>query len=52
MAELVVAEKLSKGLAELRESMTPEELSLWLMFYEIRREEEQKAMDKAKRQRR
>lgn len=52
MAELVVAERLSKTLNELREQVTPEELSLWLMFYEIRREEEQKAMDKAKRQRR
>jgi len=28
--------------------MTPEELNLWLMFYEIRSEEERKAMDKAK----
>lgn len=43
-----MAEKLGKTLTELREQMTPEELSLWLMFYEIRADEERKAMDKAK----
>jgi hypothetical protein len=32
--------------------MTEEELALWLMFYEIRADEEQKAMDEAKRRRR
>jgi hypothetical protein len=44
----VVAEKLGQTLNELREKMTPEELSMWLLFYEIRGEEEKKAMEKAK----
>lgn len=52
VGELVVAEKLGYTLNELRERITPEELSLWFLFYELRRSEEQKAMDKAKRQRR
>ena len=44
----MVAEKLGQTLNELREKMTPEELSMWLLFYEIRAEEEKKAMEKAK----
>jgi len=52
MAELVVAEKLSKTLGELREQITPEELWLWFAFYEIRSDEERKAMEQAKRKRR
>ena len=52
LSELFVAEKLSKTLVELREAMTEEELALWLMFYEIRADEEEKAMNEAKRRRR
>ena len=49
---MVVAEKLGYCLSELQEKMTPEELYLWGMFYELRSEEERKSLDKAKRQRR
>lgn len=49
---MVVAEKLGYTLNELQEKMTPEELYLWSMFYDLRQEEERKAMDKAKRGRR
>lgn len=51
MAELVVAEKLGKTLHELREQITLDELYLWLAFYEVRTDEERKALDKAKRRR-
>ena len=47
-----MAEKLGKSLNELREQITPEELSLWLAFYDLRQQEEKKAMDKAKARRR
>jgi hypothetical protein len=49
---MVVAEKLGKTLNQLRENMTREELILWSMFYELRREEEQKTVNKAKSARR
>lgn len=49
---MVVAEKLGYTLTELQEKMTPEELYLWSMFYELRSEEERKTMEKAKRGRR
>ncbi len=52
LAELVVAEKLGKTLNELREQITPEELHLWLLFYELRTDEERKQMEQAKRRRR
>ena len=50
--ELIVAEKLGYCLAELREKMTVEELYLWAAFYQLRADEEQKQIDKAKRGRR
>jgi len=46
-----VAEKLGMTLVELRERMTPEELWLWSTFYQLRRQEEQASIDKAKRRR-
>jgi len=52
IAELVVAEKLGQTLNELREKMTPEELSLWLLFYEIRSDQEKKQLEQAKKRRR
>ena len=52
MAELVVAEKLSKTLNELREQITPEELQIWFLFYEIRSDEERKQLEQSKRRRR
>lgn len=45
---MVVAEKLGYTLTELQEKMTPEELYLWSMFYELRSDEEKKAINKAK----
>ena len=52
IAELVVAEKLGYTLGELRQRMCPEELSLWMMFYDLRQEQEKKQMEQAKRRRR
>ncbi len=49
---MVVAERLSKTINELREQITPEELELWLLFYEIRSEEEKKQLEDSKRRRR
>lgn len=52
LAELVVADKLGITLRDLRERIVPEELQLWMLFYELRAEEEKKAMKEAKRRRR
>ena len=52
LAELVVAEKLGYTLNELRERIVPEELELWLLFYQLRADEERKALEKAKTKRR
>ena len=52
MAQLVVAEKLGKTLAEIRGQMTPEELWLWVAYINLRGDEEKKAMDKVKKGRR
>ena len=48
---MVVAEKLGKSLTELQATVTMEEIVLWSAFYELRAEEEKKAMEKAKRRR-
>ena len=52
MLQLIVAEKLGKTLSELQKTVTYEEMVLWSAFYELRTEEEKKAMDRAKRNRR
>ena len=52
IAELVVAEKLGKTLVELREQITADELMLWIMFYEIRADQEKKQLEQAKKRRR
>lgn len=49
---MVVAEKLGYTLTELQEKMTPEELCLWAAFYQVRSDEEKKALGKAKGARR
>lgn len=46
---MIVAEKLGYTLTELRERMVPEELWLWSSFYELRNQQEEQAMRKAKR---
>ena len=51
MAELVVAKELHMTLGQLREAMTPEELWLWHAFMTLQHEENQKAMEKARRRR-
>ena len=51
MLQMVVAEKLGYTLQELMERVTVEELQLWSAFYEIRHEQEQKSMEKARRRR-
>ena len=48
---MVVAEKLGYTLQELMERITPEELLLWSAFYELRHEQEQAAMERARRRR-
>ena len=48
---MIVAEKLGMTLSELGQRMTPEELWLWSVFYELRAEEEKAALEKAKRRR-
>ena len=47
---MVIAEKLGKTLTELRQTMTLEEVYLWQAFYQFRAEEEEKAMEKARKQ--
>ena len=47
-----MAEKLGYTLSEMRERMVPEELSLWAVFYDLRNQQEQAAIDKASRRRR
>ena len=50
MIQFVVAEKLGYTVQELQERMTFEELQMWSVFYQLRSDYEQAAMDKAKRQ--
>jgi hypothetical protein len=49
---MVVAEKLGMPLNELYDRMTPEELDLWFLFYQLKRDEEEKAIKKASKRRR
>ena len=50
--QCIVAEKLGYTLSELQAKITPEELMIWHAFYSYRHEEEEKAMEKARRSRR
>lgn len=52
MLQFYVAEKLGYTVSELQERMTQEELWMWSIFYSLRADQEQEAMDKAKRKRR
>lgn len=49
MAELAVAERLSKTLNQLRETMTAEELLLWMLYFDVKQEHEKEALDKARK---
>ena len=51
LAELVVAKELHMTLGQLRDAMTPAELWLWHAFMTLQQEENQKAMEKARRRR-
>ena len=50
MIQFVVAEKLGYTVSELQERMTLEELQMWSVFYQLRSDHEQAAINKAKRQ--
>ena len=50
--QCIVAEKLGYTLAELQSKVTVEELMIWNAFYAYRHEEEEKAMERAKKSRR
>ena len=42
MAELAVAERLGKTLNQLREVMTAEELLLWMLYFDVKQDREQR----------
>jgi len=48
---MVVAKELHMTLGQLREAMPEAELWLWHAYFAVQREEEQKAMEKARRRR-
>jgi hypothetical protein len=48
---MVVAKELHMTLGQLREVMTPGELWIWHAFLTLQQEENQKAMEKARRRR-
>ena len=52
MAELAVAERLSKTLTELREQITAEELMVWMLYFDVKNDQEQEAIKKASKRRR
>jgi len=43
-----LAKELGKSVAELAEVLTPEELTGWAAYFEIKSEEESRAIDRAK----
>ena len=47
MNRFFLAEKLGMTVSELGEKMTYEEMHLWLVFYDIKQEEEEKARRRA-----
>jgi|TARA_Y100000592_G_scaffold98700_1_gene172490 hypothetical protein len=51
MLQFAVAKELGMSLAEVRSSMTPEELLGWSAYFQILNEDQEKAMEKAKRRR-
>lgn len=51
MLQFSVAKELGMSLAEVRSSMTPEELLGWSAYFQILNEDQEKAMEKAKRRR-
>lgn len=51
MLQLGVAKELGMSLAQLKNTVTPEELLLWSAYFSILNEDQQKEIEKAKRRR-
>jgi len=51
MLQLGVAKELGMSLTQLKQSVTPEELLLWSVYFQVLNEDQQKELDKAKRRR-
>ena len=49
MAQLGVAKELGMTLGQLRREMTMEELQLWLVYFDVRNDVQNEAMEKAKK---
>ena len=52
LTELLVAEKLGKTLAELQEAMTPQELAIWIAYYNHQAQEQREVASKQRARRR
>lgn len=52
ITQMFVAKELGMTLGQLQREMTPEELNLWVLFFEHQREQQDQAMKKASRGRR
>ena len=51
MLQFGVAKELGMSLSEVRSTMTPEELIGWSAYFHVLNEDQEKAMEKAKRRR-
>ena len=51
MLQFGVAKELGMSLSEVRSTMTPEELIGWSAYFNVLNEDQEKAMEKAKRRR-
>lgn len=51
MLQFGVAKELGMSLSEVRSTMTPEELVGWSAYFHVLNEDQEKAMEKAKRRR-
>jgi len=49
ITQMFVAKELGMTLGQLQREMTPEELNLWVLFFEHQREQQDQAMKKASR---
>ena len=52
ITQMFVAKSLGMTLGALQQQMTPEELNLWVLYFEHERDQQEKAMKKASRGRR
>lgn len=51
IVEMSVAKELGMNLTQLREGMTPEEVQLWVLFFNYQNEMQDQAMKKAQNRR-